>query len=135
MSTAVSFEFLGDEYVLRFAYHPDLVAMVTTVPSFVRSWDQRAKVWTVDAYYAMRLAREMRGLGYLVTGLDPGPDRRNQHNGADWAQALFRAVGPEHTDAVFKSLTASCTRTTKTPGTPNCSGELNAARDQTERKT
>ncbi len=35
---------------------------------------QVAKEWTVGAYYATRLARDMAARGYLVTGLDPEPD-------------------------------------------------------------
>ena len=54
----------------RFAYNPDLIA--TSRPA--RSWHQVAKEWTVGAYYATRLARDMAARGYLVTGLDPEPD-------------------------------------------------------------
>ena len=36
MTTAVSFRRLGNRYVPRFAYDPDLVAVAKTVPSYAR---------------------------------------------------------------------------------------------------
>ncbi len=41
MTTAVSFERRGYEYVPRFAYNSDLVPMVRTVPSYARTWETR----------------------------------------------------------------------------------------------
>ncbi len=137
MTIAVSFERWANKYALRFAYNPDLVALVKTVPSSSRSWDPEARLWLVDAYHALRLAHHMRALGYLVTGLDPEPERRatahNTTSGTDWARSLFRAVGPERSDAVFRSLTRILHPDNPATGDTTLQRELNTARAEMEK--
>ena len=69
--------------MLRFAYNADLVAMVKTVPSYAPVLGPGHQEWTVDAYYARRIAEEMAALGCLITGLESKPERPMQQRNGD----------------------------------------------------
>ena len=126
MSGAVRFERHDDQYVLRFAYDPSLVALVKTVPAYARSWRPTGKVWLVDRFYAEQLARDMAALGYLVTGLES--QKHESDDTADWARILLRRVGPTRVEPVFRSLTRVLHPDNAKTGDTQLQRELNAAR-------
>lgn len=113
MSTAVRFQRRGDIYEVSCPYDPRMVAVIKALPSSVRSWDPAAKVWKVDVDggYARALAANLRELGYIVVGLAEPPPREPPRsngraiNGDQWAHVLFRQVGPDRREPVFRALT------------------------------
>jgi hypothetical protein len=125
VSAAVRFERHGDQYVLRFAYDPNLVALVKTVPAYARSWRPTGKVGLVDRFYAEQLARDMAALGYLVTGLEP--QKRESDDSANWARALFCRVGPARARPVFRALSRALHPDNAATGVAQLQLELNAA--------
>ena len=128
MSTAVRFEKRGDKYAVTFAYNPNIVALIKTVPAGARSWKPDAKLWFIDAGYAPSLAASMRECGYIVTGMDkPKPDGPGPR--ADWAQLLFARVGQQRAEPVFRALTRVLHPDTPT-GDTQLQRELNNARDR-----
>ena len=130
MATAVRFEQHGDGYVLRFAYDATLVSLVKTVPGYARSWQPESKVWIVDAIYARELAASMRELGYAVTGLNE--PKAEPPPAADWARVLFRRVGKQRTEPVFRALTRIL-HPDNPSGDTALQRELNTARDELPR--
>jgi hypothetical protein len=126
MTAAVRFERHGDQYVLRFAYDPNLVALVKTVPAYARLWRPTGKVWYVDRFYAEQLARDMAALGYIVTGLEP-PRCRCDDDPAAWARALLRRVGPARAGPVFRTLSRVLHPDNAATGDAQLQLELNAA--------
>jgi hypothetical protein len=130
MTTAVRFDRRGSQYAVMFAYDPNLVALVKTVPVSARSWKPESKVWLVDGSHVAQLARSMRELGYLVTGLvEPRPAPRT-----DWAQLLFQRVGHQRAEPVFRALTKVLHPDTDT-GDTALQRELNNARDDLSKGT
>ena len=126
MSGAVRFERHGDQYVLRLAYDPSLVALVKTVPAYARSWRPTGKVWLVDRFYGEQLACDMAALGYIVTGLEL-PRCRCDDDTAAWARALFRRVGPARAGPVFRTLSRVLHPDNAATGVAQLQLELNAA--------
>lgn len=64
---AASFTQHGPEYQFQFTFDKALVDLIKqTVPTFARSYSPPTKTWTVGAYYARALAREMESIGGRV---------------------------------------------------------------------
>jgi hypothetical protein len=129
MST-VLFACHGATYTVRFRYDPTLVELLkAAVPGYARTWNPAAKEWTVDAGHAPQLASALRATGHQVVGLDPPPPR--DVPGADntqWARILFRRVGPNRRDPVFRALTKVLHP--DVGGDHSLMQELNQAREQ-----
>lgn len=127
--TAVRFERAGYEYIVSFRYDPTLVDLVKTVPSDYRSWDGTTKQWRVWASYADPLARSMRELGHVVTGLEPPPPPPwGSTSSANWALTLFRRVGPTRVEPVHRALTKVLHPDNAATGDTVMQRELNDAR-------
>jgi len=98
----------GAAYTLRFAYSPELVALIkTTVPHYARRWRPDDKAWVVHVEFAQILANALTRQGHTVVEVDgPGPHRTDTDD-ADagaWARLLFARVGPQRADAVYRAL-------------------------------
>lgn len=53
----IAYESDGGGYHVKFAYDPDLVAIIKTIPSSQRSWDPDAKLWWVHKFSFAGLRR------------------------------------------------------------------------------
>lgn len=136
--TEVNFRLDGSWYAVRFDYDRDLVGLIKRLPSFARGWKPELKCWRVDPYYARVLAIQLENYGYTVTGLDPEDYRtrtRDRHDGAgtDWAALLFKQVGPDRADVVFRALTRILHPDNQDTGDPKLQRELNDARAEMEK--
>jgi hypothetical protein len=125
----------GARYTVRFRYDPDLVELLkTAVPGHARDWNPATKTWTVDVGHAEPLASALRATGHKVLGLDaPRTDPPPRADGsapdtAQWARILFRRVGPNHRDPVFRALTKVLHP--DVGGDHSLMQELNQAREQ-----
>jgi hypothetical protein len=125
----------GDRYTVRFQYNADLVELLkTAVPSHARDWNPATKEWTIRATHAEQLASALRATGHKVLGLDPPrtdpPPRANNStpDTAQWAKLLFRRIGPNHRDPVFRALTKVLHP--DVGGDHSLMQELNQAREQ-----
>jgi hypothetical protein len=97
----VQFTDLGWTHTVRFAYDPQLVALIKGVaPASMRSYDPTLKQWTVNVTYVHELADSMRELGHTVVGLDP-PLRPGRDS---WAQQQLDQAGMACAHAVYWAL-------------------------------
>lgn len=95
----------------------------STIPAYARSWSAHTRCWFIDADWTPLLAAKLRYHGHTVTGpADPA-----QQQCTDWAKALFRAVGPQRTPAVYRALSKVLHPDAPT-GCPILQQQLNAAR-------
>jgi hypothetical protein len=125
----------GTSYSVRFRYDPTIIELIkTAVPSNARSWNSAAKEWTVRASHAEQLAQALRATGHQVVGLEPPrtdpPPRADTRipDTAQWARILFRRVGPNRRDPVFRALTKVLHP--DVGGDHSLMQELNQAREQ-----
>lgn len=114
----------GGRHSVRFAYDSAIVSLIkSTIPAYARSWSAHTRCWFIDADWTPLLAAELRYHGHTVTGpADPA-----QQQCTDWAKALFRAVGPQRTPAVYRALSKVLHPDAPT-GCPILQQQLNAAR-------
>jgi hypothetical protein len=128
--------FVGNDWTVSFHYNPVIIgAIKATVPSHARSWRQFDKKWTVNAAWAHQLADALTDIGAQVVGLTDHGYRRGADNDtatrlADgkWARELFKAVGPEREDAVYRALSKVLHPDLAT-GSTELQRHLNDARD------
>lgn len=129
MST-VRFHLDGGHCTVSFAYDPELVALMKTVPTYARTWSPSTKRWHLDTEFANELADTLRRLGHHVIGLDPGsPSCSPQSDASEWAYQLFRRVGPTRQRAAFRALSRVLHPDTPT-GDKQLQQELNDAHAQ-----
>jgi hypothetical protein len=104
----VQFSRAGSRYMIAFAYDPDIVAAIKDVPSPHRRYNPQTRIWTVGDEYAGGLAAELADLGFTVAGIDGTVSRRrDDHDDAAWARALFERIArdrPDLIDAVFRAM-------------------------------
>ena len=110
MSTVVFAHHGMTRYSVRFNYSRDLVDLLKlSVPSFARSWNPQAKEWLVEVDWAPVLAATLVRAGHTVVGIDlkpphGAPPTNNGANDHAWALGVFRRVGPDRTDTVYRML-------------------------------
>jgi hypothetical protein len=105
--TAVRFQRRGDTTAVTFAYNPDIVELLkASVPSFLRSWNPDRREWLIlEPVYATQFADTLRRLGHNIVGLDDPPAQRyHGTDSADWAHLLFKRVGRQRCDQVYRAL-------------------------------
>lgn len=130
--TTVTFTQRGTDCMIRFPYHPDLVATVkATVPHYARTWNPGSKTWIVEAAYATALADEFRHLGHRVVGLETSRRREVHDDPSRWAHMLFKRVGRSRSDQVYRAL-SRCLHP-DVGGDADLQRELNDARDHISR--
>jgi hypothetical protein len=127
----------GTTYTVRFRYDAAVIELLkAAVPGYARSWDPAAKEWTVRAGHAEQLAKALRATGHQVVGIDPPrtdpPPRADGRipDTAQWARILFRRIGPNRRDPVFRALTRVLHPDNPATGDTTLQRELNSAREQ-----
>lgn len=101
---------------VRFAYNPDLVAMIKDeVAGIDREYDPNTKTWTIadvevlDPFLAALAAagHRVRASGVRrEKSRQPPPRQPRAASAATWADTLLATVGPTRRKAVFKALTS-----------------------------
>jgi hypothetical protein len=128
--SVVQFTDLGWVYTVRFAYDPQLVALIKgAVPASMRSYDPVLRQWTVNVTYVHKLADSMRELGCTVVGLDP-PLQTGRDS---WAQQLLDQVGIDRIQAVYRALTRVLHPDNQVTGDGRLQQQLNDAYSQLPR--
>jgi hypothetical protein len=61
MITVVRFHPDDDWYVVSFAYNPEVVSVIKSVPSFGRTWMPAVKQWRLHSLFTSELASTLRG--------------------------------------------------------------------------
>lgn len=92
-----------DERAVHFKYDKDVIAIIKTIPADCRSWNAEGKYWTVKSGKTDELATALRDAGHSVLGVSSSPAQRSI--GCNWAQEMFRAVGPQRAPMVHRALT------------------------------
>jgi hypothetical protein len=99
---ALRFDRRGDICAVTFIYDAALVELLKlSVPVYARSWNPVRREWLIEGIYAKQFGQTLRGLGYIITGLEPA---QRDDDTTHWARILFKRVGPSRTSAVFRSL-------------------------------
>jgi hypothetical protein len=124
MATAIRFTDEGYQYRVEFRYDPTAVAIIKSVPSHAREYDPISKTWTVRHLWARRLADDFTGAGFTVLGMT------TRTSTDDWAGALFRRVGVDRSDAVFRALSRVVHPDVVGTGSTEIMRELLTARQQ-----
>jgi hypothetical protein len=124
---------LGGDARVSFAYDPDVVSVVKSLPSRSRSWDAESRVWWVDSWHIDQLVDLLESEGYrvVVTGATrkasaPPPRTAPAEN---WADALMQAVGSARVDPVHRALVRVLHPDVAT-GDTALMQQLNGARDR-----
>jgi hypothetical protein len=138
MSATVTFikpSFPGGDWTIRFNYNATIIkAIKDTVPHYAREWNAATKRWTVNEAWTWQLADALTEIGCQVVGLTNGYRRGADNHTAtqladgDWARELFKAVGPQRRDAVYRALSKVLHPDLET-GSTQLQRHLNDARD------
>jgi hypothetical protein len=139
MTATVTFTkppFPGGDWTVSFGYNATIVQTIkAAVPSYARSWNRASKKWTVSEAWTHLLADALVDIGCQVFGLTDRGYRRGADNDTatrladgDWARELFKAVGPERRDAVYRALSKVLHPDLET-GSTELQRHLNDARD------
>jgi hypothetical protein len=94
---------------VRFPYDRALVELLKdSVPYDEREWEPSRKVWKVEpGYYLETFLSSAVYFGHEVRDLrkeQEAPPPPPQEPSPSWADALFQAVGPERSNAVYRAL-------------------------------
>jgi hypothetical protein len=105
--TAIRFTRRGRTTAVTFAYNPNVVEVVKTIPAAARSWNPNRREWLIfDDLHAAELAAALRGLGYTVIETSSAPITNGDT--AHWARTLFQRVGPGRAPIAYKLLSRLC---------------------------
>lgn len=114
--------------VLQFSYDPDVINMIKTfVPSWNRSYDPERRRWSIGDEFGENLAKVLQDAGHKVVG---APEAPKSTESANWAEVLFRRVGVDRQDAIFRALTKVLHPDNPLTGDTVLQRELNSAREE-----
>ena len=114
-------------YAVRFTYDPDAVDAIKMLPGFARRWEPAQKYWKVDASFVNEAANQLKRLGYSIRGVESAKPGTKQQN---WAELLFKRVGPDRTDSVYRALSRILHPDNATTGDKAMQQELNDAKSK-----
>ena len=109
--SSVRFMRFRDTYRISFAYDPELVEWIKSIPRQNRTYEADTKTWIVDRKYAEGFASDLRAAGHTVLGLEqhtqsPPPPRRDVT--VTWADTLMsRCNSEELREKCYRAL-AKC---------------------------
>jgi hypothetical protein len=128
----------GTTFTVQFRYDAAVIELLkAAVPGHARSWNPATKEWTVRATHAEQLAKALRATGHQVIGIGPPRTDPPPRAGgpildtAQWARILFRRVGPNRREPVFRALTRILHP--DVGGDHRLMQELNVAREELDR--